>query len=429
MTSKISTQLQWTAEMAKKDKGFQFMSLARHMDVDWLRESYKKLSSGKAPGVDGVTKAEYATNLEGNLEMLHTRLKEGRYRAPLVKRVMIPKENGEKRPLGLPTLEDKIVQGAVKVMLEAIYEQDFYDCSYGFRPKKNCHQAISAIREQSRNLGVKWIIDADISKCFDSFNHKHLQEMLSIRVKDGSIKRLIGKWLNAGVMDGNDIIYPETGTPQGGVISPLLANIYLHYVLDDWFEKEVKPRCRGNVFLVRYADDFIIGCSEEEDAKRIMEVLPKRFERYDLTIHPEKTQLIDFRKPEDGETKGKGNFSFLGFKIYWGKSLKGYWVIKKKTDKKRLSRAKKSIHLWCKENRHKPIEKQHKTLKAKLLGHYQYYGVRGNYESLDAVYVWTIRSWRKWLNRRGAKRTLTWERFHKLVLSFPLPRPRIVHSI
>ena len=415
--------------MAKKDKGFQFMSLARHIDVDWLRESYKKQKNGKAPGVDGRTKADYAINLEENLKVLHTRLKEGRYRAPAVKRVMIPKENGEKRPLGLPTLEDKIVQGAVKVMLEAIYEQDFYDCSYGFRPKKNCHQAINAIREQSLGMRVKWIIDADISKCFDSFNHNHLQDMLSIRVKDGSIKRLIGKWLNAGVMDGNDIIYPKSGTPQGGVISPLLANIYLHYVLDDWFEKEVKPRCRGKVFLVRYADDFIIGCAEEEDAKRIMEVLPKRFERFDLTIHPEKTQLLEFRKPDENDTKGKGNFCFLGFRFYWSRSREGYWIINKMTDRKRLSRAKRAIHLWCKENRHEPIKEQYKVLKVKLLGHYQYYGVRGNIRSLNVVYGWTMKCWRKWLNCRGAKANLTWERFETMTRSLQLPRPRIVHTI
>lgn len=428
MTEKISTQLQWTAEIAKRDKAFQFMSLARYIDVDWLRESYRRLKDGKAPGVDNVTKDVYGKNLNHNLEELHERLKEGRYRAPSVRRVMIPKEGGE-RPLGLPTLEDKIVQGAVRMMLESIYEQDFYDCSYGFRPKRNCHQAINAIREQCSKKGIRWIIDADISKCFDSFSHKHLQEMLSIRVKDGSIKRLIGKWLNAGILTENNLSYPDAGTPQGGVISPLLANIYLHYVLDEWFVKEVKPRCRGNVFLIRYADDFVIGCSEEIDANRIMEVLPKRFEKYALQIHSEKTQLIDFNKPDDEDTKGGGSFAFLGFRMYWGRNRNGFWVVKKKTDKKRLARVRKNIHTWCKINRHKPIKYQYQVLRAKLLGHYQYYGVIGNYASLSVVYNWTHYCWWKWLSRRGSRHGIPWSKFKVMPFTILLPAPKIVHAI
>jgi group II intron reverse transcriptase/maturase len=276
---------------------------------------------------------------------------------------------------------------------------------------------------------MRYLIDADIKQCFESFDHQQLQTLLKRRVIDGSIKRLVGKWLNAGVMDGNELIFPEHGTPQGGVISPLLANIYLHYVLDEWIEKDVRQHCQGAIGLVRYADDFVISCELKSDAERIMEVLPQRFAKYGLTIHPEKTRLVNFEKPTAEENKGKESFSFLGFRLYWAKSWRGYWVIKKATDKKRLARTKKRIGEWCKRNRHEPVKKQHKKLVAKLKGHYNYYGVIGNYERLSVVYHYALRSWQKWLDRRGAKRTLTWPRFEKLLKTFPLPRPRIMHAV
>lgn len=429
MEQTVLTQLQWAAEMARGAKDYLFRSLAHNIGVDFLREAFKQIKPGKAPGIDGVTKKQYETQLEENLATLHTRLKEQRYRAPAVRRAWIPKIDGSRRPLGIPTLEDKIAQGAVKMYLEAIYEQDFYDCSYGFRPGRSCHQALSKLRTHISQGGMRYLIDADIKQCFESFDHQQLQDLLKRRVIDGSIKRLVGKWLNAGVMDGNEVIFPEHGTPQGGVISPLLANIYLHYVLDEWIEQDVKSHCKGAIALVRYADDFIISCELQSDAQRIMEVLPQRFAKYGLTIHPDKTQLIDFTQPDTADSKGTASFAFLGFRLFWAKSRQGYWVVKKATDKQRLARTKKRIDDWCKRNRHAPVKQQHKVLSAKLKGHYNYYGVIGNYARLAVVYNYALQCWRKWLDRRGAKRRLTWERFLKLLDIFPLPTPRIVQAV
>lgn len=429
MKETVSTALRWAEKLAKEAPELKFRSLACKIGVDFLEESFHR-AKDKSPGIDGVRKAVYEVNLKENLATLHEKLKEQRYRAPAVRRVMIPKDEHSQRALGLPTFEDKVAQGAVKMLLEAIYEQDFYDCSYGFRPKRNCHQALDALRGEIAKGGMRHLIDADIKRCFDSFDHKHLRELIGKRVLDGSIKRLVGKWLNAGVMDGNEIIFPERGTPQGGVISPLLANIYLHYVLDEWFETVVRPRCKGKVFLVRYADDFIIGCKLESDAKRIMKVLPQRFEKYGLTIHPEKTKLIDFSKPKEEETKAKSTFKFLGFCFYWGKNKDGYWVVKKKTAKERLARTKKRVNTWCKLNRHMSIKEQREKLVMKLKGYYNYYGVRCNYPRINVVYRWTLYCWHKWLNRRGAKTRLTWKRFYEVILkAYPLPTPRIMHAI
>ena len=428
MDDKESTTLQWAAELARRDRGVKFRSLACKIGVEFLREAYGRLAD-KAPGIDGAMKAEYSAKLEENLAALHRRLKEQKYQAPPVRRVLIPKDEHSTRALGLPTLEDKIVQGAVKLLLEAIYEQDFYDCSYGFRPQRSCHDAIKEVRTGIAKKGLRYVIDADNSKCFDSFDKQHLREFIGRRVVDGSMIRLIGKWLNAGVMDGSEVIYPERGTPQGGVISPLLANIYLHYVLDEWFEMIVRRRCAGRVSLVRYCDDFVIACEQKSDADRIMRVLPQRFGKYGLTIHSQKTRLVEFTKPSGDKQEGRKTFNFLGFTFYWGRSRKGYWVVQKTTAKERLSRAKKRIHEWCKNNRHRPVKEQRSILEAKLSGHYNYYGVIGNYTRLKVIYNWTTRFWQKWLNRRGAKKPLKWKRFHHLLTAYPLPPPKIMHGM
>jgi group II intron reverse transcriptase/maturase len=312
------------------------------------------------------------------------------------------------------------------MLLEPIYEEEFRDCSYGFRPGCSAHEAITAIRNNCGKGNMRWIIDADIQKCFDTIDHAKLQEVLKRRVVDKSLLRLIGKWLNAGIMDGLELSYPESGTPQGGVVSPLLANIYLHYVLDEWFAEVVQPRLRGKAFLVRYADDFIIGCEEEVDAYRIMDVLPKRMAKYSLSVHPEKTQLVDFRKP----VVNKGNtFDFLGFTFYWSRNRDDYWVIKKRTTRRRKQRVIKSNNLWCKRHRHEPIKWQHERLSQKLQGYYNYFGVTGNYASIHAVYYWTQCSWHKWLNRRGGKQPITWEKFRRILETFPLPQPQIIHRV
>ena len=426
MTETVSTYIQWHAERVREDQGWIVRALATRITVEELREAYEQVRRSGATGVDGVTWDEYGENLISNLEDLHKRLKEQRYRAPPVRRAWIPKDGG-RRPLGIPTLEDKVVQRVVKEMLEPIYEVEFKDCSYGFRPGRDAHQAISAIRDSCMEHNIRWIIDADISKCFDTIDHAKLKEVMQKRIQDGSILRLVGKWLNAGVMDGLELSYPEAGTPQGGVISPLLANIYLHYVLDEWFYEQAKPCLKGNVCLVRYADDFVIGFEHEDDARRVMAVLPKRMEAFGLTIHPEKTRLVDFRVPVGAE---KGNtFNFLGFTLYWAVSRKGYWVVKKRTISKRKARAIKRNHLWCKLHRHEPIEDQHKKLTQKLRGYYNYFGVIGNYDAIMSVYHWTKLAWKKWLGRRGAKAPLTWAKFNQILVKYPLPMPHICHGV
>jgi RNA-directed DNA polymerase len=427
----VSTKLQAIAEQAIEYPEMVFTTLAHHIDVEWLGEAYRLTNKSSAAGIDGVTATEYAANLEENLQALHERLKSGQYKAPPVERVWLDKEDGRKRPIGKPTFEDKIVQRAVVMLLEAVYEQDFYDFSHGFRAGHSAHQALHELREQCRELNINWIVDADVSGFFDELRHDLLREFIKRRVNDGGILRLIGKWLNAGVMEEGNLTYAEQGSPQGGVVSPLLANVFLHYVLDEWYEQEVKPRLKGRSFLLRFADDFVIGCELESDARRVMEVLPKRFDRYGLTIHPHKTKLVKFgQPPKNGSSDPKnGTFDFLGFTHYWAKSRRGYWVIKRKTAHKRLRRSIKALWQWCKENRHLPFKEQYRMLCLKLRGHYQYYGIRSNYRQLEAVYQQAMKGWWYWLNRRNRRRDLEWEKFKQTLTILPLPRPRIVHAI
>ena len=424
----VSTVLQWIAKQAK-DKSYKFWTLAHHITTELLQEAYRRTNKDAAVGVDQQTAREYEENLSANVQALHQRLKEQKYQAPPVKRVWIPKGNGDKlRPLGIPTVEDKIVQQAVAILLEEIYEKDFYDFSYGYRRGRNCHQAVESIW-QGTMKGMQWIIDADISDYFTSIDHSHLRNFLGERISDQAIIRLIGKWLNAGVLEDESLTYPERGTPQGGVISPLLANIYLHYVLDKWVVEEVARRLRGKIFLVRVADDFVIGCETKEDAQKLMEVLPKRLAKYGLKLNIEKTRLLDFRRPTSNETKGKSTFDFVGFTHYWGKSRKGYWVVKRKTATTRLHRALKRINDWARAHMHCPLTEQYAQLQAKLRGHYNYYGITGNCHALQTVKYWAERFWHYWLNRRGDA-GLTWTDFREKVLKrFPLPAARVVHSI
>jgi RNA-directed DNA polymerase len=427
----VSTKLQAIAEQAIEYPEMVFTTLAHHIDVEWLGEAYRLTNKRSAAGIDGVTATEYGANLEENLQALHERLKSGQYKAPPVERVWLDKEDGRKRPIGKPTFEDKIVQRAVVMLLEAVYEQDFYDFSHGFRPGHSAHQALHELREQCREQNIKWVVDADVSGFFDELRHDLLRDFIKRRVNDGGILRLIGKWLNAGVMEEGNLTYAEKGSPQGGVVSPLLANVFLHYVLDEWYEQAVKPRLKGCSFLLRFADDFVIGCELESDARRIMEVLPKRFDRYGLTIHPHKTKSVKFGKPpKNGSPDPKnGTFDFLGFTHYWAKSRRGYWVIKRKTAHKRQRRSIKALWQWCKENRHLPLKEQYRMLCLKLRGHYQYYGIRSNYHQLEAVYQQVLKGWWYWLNRRNRQRDLEWEKFKQILTILPLPRPRIVHAI
>jgi RNA-directed DNA polymerase len=408
-----------------------FTTLAHLMDVDFLREAYHRTRKDSAPGIDGVTAETYAAHLEENLRDLHERLRSGRYHAPPVKRHWLAKADGSQRPIGLPTFEDKIVQRAVTMLLGAIYEEDFHEFSHGFRSGHSAHQALSELREQCREQRINGIVDADVSGFFDSLDQALLQEMLQRRVQDGSILRLIGKWLHAGVVEGETLLHPETGSPQGAVVSPMLGNLFLHLVLDEWYVEVVKPRLRGRSFLIRYGDDFVLGCELEADARRIMTALPKRFARFGRTIHPQKTALIAFSKPStrvEG-TQGKSTFEFLGFTHYWARSGRGYWVIKRRTAKQRLRRTLTALGQWCRSHRHRKVEEQHLELCQKLRGHYQYYGIRGNYRLLEVVLRHAEKAWRYWLNRRSQKGTITGNKLERWRVHFPLPLPRIVHNI
>ena len=353
-----------------------------------------------------------------------------------MRRVHIPKAGSatETRPIGIPTLEDKVLQRAVVMLLEPIYEQDFDAGSYGFRPGRSAHQALEELWKQTMDSSGGWILEVDIRKFFDTLDHAHLREFLRHRMRDGVLKRLIGKWLKAGVMESGNVSYPDAGSPQGGVISPLLANVFLHYVLDTWFRQEVQPRLQGRAHLIRYADDFVILFTHEADARRVMEVLPKRFGKYGLAIHPDKTRLVAFRRPScktddtQGDDNGRpGTFDLLGFTDYWGRTRRGGWAVIRKTASKRLSRAVRSIAEWCRANRHHPIIEQHAKLIQKVRGHYAYYGITGNARALH-WFLAVSRAWRKWLNRRDRCRVMLWSRFTRLLKRYPLPWPKIVHS-
>jgi RNA-directed DNA polymerase len=433
----VSTRLQRIAQLAREDPKRAFLSLAHHIDIDLLREAYRRTRKDGAPGVDGQTAADYEEHLEENLQSLLDRFKSGRYQAPPVRRAYIPKgsDRSKKRPIGIPTFEDKILQRAVAMVLEAVYEQDFLDCSYAFRPERSAHQAIRKLWEGLMSMGGGWVLEADIQSFYDDLDRSQLRSFLDQRVRDGVIRRALDKWLKAGVMEGATLSYPATGTPQGGVISPLLSNIYLHEVLDTWFEAVVKPRLQGAAFLIRFADDFVLVFQGESDARRVLEVLPKRFGKYGLSLHPDKTRLVRFERPSRKAEPGKArpheeprSFDFLGFTHFWERSRRGNWVVKRKTASDRITRFLRRINLWCQGNRHAPLDWQHAQLLRKLLGHSGYYGITGNSQALSSVHQRVKLTWRKWLSRRSRKPSMPWKRFKLLLKQYPLPNLRICHA-
>lgn len=433
----VSTRLQRIAQLAREDRTRVLVSLAHHIDMDFLREAYRRTRKDGAPGVDGETAAAYEENLEENLQSLLDRFKSGRYKAPPVRRVYIPKGSDptKKRPIGVPTFEDKVLQRAVTMVLEAVYEQEFLDGSYGFRPGRSAHQAIRSLRQGLMSMGGGWVLEADIEGFYDNLDPRHLRDFLDQRVRDGVLRRAIDKWLSAGVMEEGNLSHPATGTPQGGVISPLLSNIYLHKVLDEWFETTVRPRLNGQASLIRFADDFVLVFELEADARRVQDVLPKRFGRYGLRLHPDKTRLVRFERPRKTEPdrtqrhEESRSFDFLGFTHYWEKSRRGNWAVKRKTASDRSTRFLRKLNLWCQGNRHVPMASQHAQLLRKLRGHYGYYGITGNSRSLSSEHHWVKRIWRKWLSRRSRTSNLTWERFNLLLERYPLPNPRICHEV
>jgi len=427
----MSPELLKVVERAQREPEGRFHSLAHLVDVPALERAYHRMRKDAAVGVDGITKEWYGQALEANLQGLHARMKAKRYRHQPIRRVYIPKEQGKTRPIGISAFEDKLVQDAVREVLEAIYEQDFLDCSYGFRPGRSAHDAVRTLDQIVHRGEVSWILEADIVSFFDSLDRTKLKEMLEVRVADGSLLRLIGKCLHVGVLDGAELSAPETGTAQGSVLSPLLGNVYLHYVLDLWFETEVKPRLRGRATLLRYCDDFVIGFEHEEDARRVMAVLGKRLGRFGLTLHPDKTRLLAFRRPPVGQQGGKGSssFDFLGFTLYWARSRRGRWGMACKTRRASLRRAIQSVTDWCRRHRHLPVQVQHAALTRRVRGHFNYFGVSGNFRSLLLLVEAAKRAWYKWLCRRSQRKRLTWERFADLLDQLPLPRPRITVRI
>ncbi len=427
----VSPELLKVVERAQREPEGRFHSLAHLIDVPALERAYRRMRKDAAVGVDGVTKEQYGQDLELNLQDLHARMKGKRYRHQPIRRVHIPKEGGKTRPIGISAFEDKLVQDVVREVLEAIYEQDFLDCSYGFRPKRSAHDAIRTLDRIVHRGEVSWILEADIVTFFDSLDRKKLKEMLEVRVADGSLLRLIGKCLHVGVLEGVELSTSESGTAQGSVLSPLLGNVYLHYVLDLWFEQEVKPQLRGRATLIRYCDDFIIGFEHEDDARRVMAERGKRLECFELALHPGKTRLLPFRRPPVGQKSGKGpaTFDFLGFTLYWARSRKGRWGMSCKTRSASLRRIIGSVYDWCRRHRHSSVKAQHAALTRRIQGHFNYFGVSGNFRSLLLVVEQAERSWYKWLCRRSQRRRLTWERFADLLRDFPLPRPRITVRI
>lgn len=428
----MSTGLRKVAERAKREPAARFNSLAHLIDEELLTRAFRRLRRDAAVGVDGISKEQYGQALESNLKDLHERLRTKRYRHQPIRRVHIPKEQGRKtRPIGISTIEDKVVQSALREVLEAVYEQDFLDCSHGFRPQRNAHGAVRALTRAVNWRKANWILEFDIQSFFDSVDRTQLLKMLQARVADGSMLRLIGKCLHVGVLDGEELSEPSEGTVQGSTLSPLLGNVYLHHVLDLWFTEEVMPRLHGRAMFVRYADDGIFGFEYEEDARRVMAVLGKRLARFGLTLHPEKTRLLDFRKPLPERKKGRSptTFDFLGFTWYWRTVRGGRWSVRCKTRRARLARAIRAVHVWCKEHRHLSVKEQHAALTRRVQGHINYFGVNGNTRSLRMFMHQVRRRWFRWLRRRSQRTRLTWAKFLELVKVYPLPTPRIVVSI
>lgn len=425
----ISTKLERIAKLAREIRGATLKTLAHHIDVNWLREAYRRTRKDGAPGVDGVSAEQYAECLEENLRSLLDRAKSGRYRAPPVRRVHIPKGDGtETRPIGIPTFEDKVLQRAVAMVIGEVYEQEFHDFSFGFRPGRSAHQALQTLRTAAWRMKGGWLVEVDIKQFFDTVDHAHLREILGQRIGDGVLLRLIGKWLNAGILEGLVLSRPDEGTPQGGVISPLLANIYLHEVLDEWFVRDVRPNLAGEAAMVRFADDVAVLFARKRDAERFLEALPKRFGKYGLTLHPGKTRMVPFQRPDrvgPGDDR-PGTFDLLGFTHVWAVSRKGYWVVKQRTAQDRFSRALRRLRAWCRWHRHDPLEAQHRTLTQKLKGHYAYYGITSNSDGIKNFFCQAERAWHAALARRS-QRGFSWEKMRRLLERLPLPPPRIVH--
>jgi RNA-directed DNA polymerase len=418
------TSLRGIAEKAKADKQHRFRDLYRELNAGFLLTCWRDLNKNAASGVDKVTVEEYAKDLHNNIQNLAERLKGKKYRAKLVRRCWIPKENGKERPLGIPALEDKLVQLACSKLLTAIYEQDFLDSSYGYRPERCAKHAVQDLTFDLQYGSYGYIVEADIKSFFDHMDHDWLLKMLSLRIDDRAFLNLIRKWLKAGILETDGtIIHPDTGTPQGGIVSPVLANVYLHFAMDLWFEKVVKPKCKGDARICRYADDWVCAFQLRDEAQRFYRELPKRLKKFHLETAAEKTKILRFSRFHPGMER---RFTFLGFEFFWMKDREGEPRVKRRTSRKKLQGACKRIKAWIKSNRHLPGGEFFRGLNAKLVGHYNYYGVRGNFWSLKDFFKTVRESAYKWLNRRGGKRkSFTWEKFDQILERVKIAWPRI----
>lgn len=428
----VSPGLQRVREVARKDRRARFTSLLHHITVDVLRDSFAALQRQAAPGIDGVTWDQYGADLEPQLEQLHRQVHQGTYRAQPSRRTYIPKADGKRRPLGIAALEDKIVQQAVATVLQQVYEQDFLGFSYGFRPSRHQHQALDALWVGLTDRKVKWVLDADIRGFFDTISHEWMLRFIEHRIADPRILRLIRKWLTAGVSEDGNWTETAVGTPQGAVISPLLANVYLHYVFDLWANLWRKNCATGEIIIVRYADDFVLGFQRRKDAERFLDDLKERLTQFGLAVHPDKTRLIEFGRfaADDRAKRGEGKpetFDFLGFTHICGRSRRTKeFVILRHTAAKRMRARLQGIRDALMLRRHQPLHELGQWLCNVLRGYYQYHAVPSNYAKLRAFRRLVVRCWYQALRRRGQRRRLTWERFGPLA-DRQLPRPRILH--
>ena len=419
----MQTSLQAIATKAKESKQHRFLNLYRLIDEQQLKQSWLFIREDAASGVDRISAEQYEENLEDNIRKLVERLKRKSYRARLVRRHWIPKTDGRMRPLGIPVVEDKLLQTAVTRILGAIYEQDFLGCSYGYRRKRGALDAVEELTAKLQFERYDFIVEADIEAFFDRIDHEMLIEMLSLRIADKQLLRLIKKWLKAGVLETNgEVTHPETGSPQGGVISPMLANVYLHHTLDQWFEEVVKAHCRGKACMIRYADDFVCGFEHEHDAQRFYTALGHRLGKYGLQLAASKTRILRFCRQDE---PGTARFDFLGFEFFWGDDRKGVRRVQRRTSRKKLRNSLANFAMWCKQSRPVPLRELFPRLKRKLRGYYNYYGVPGNSHGLREFYEPSMETLRKWLNRRSQRPSFTWDGFKELLHHFQVPRPRL----
>lgn len=421
------TSLQEIANRSKTNKKHRFRNLYRMLTAEALMDAWRDLNKHAAGGVDEVTAEAYRENLASNIQDLAERLKTKRYRAKLVRRCYIPKENGKQRPLGIPALEDKLVQRACARVLAAIYEQDFLASSYAYRPERSAKEAVADLTFNLQYGCYGYVVEADIKGFFDNLDHNWLLEMLTLRIDDKAFIHLIRKWLKAGILEPDgSIIDPTTGSPQGGIISPILANIYLHHALDLWFEKVVKAHCRGKAIICRYADDFVCAFQFRDDAERYYRVLPKRLNKFNLEVAPDKTRVIRFSRFHPSMTR---RLTFLGFELYWFMDHNGQDRVMRRTARKKLQGACRRIKEWIRENRHLPGREFIQGLNSRLRGHYNYYGLRGNLKPLKRFYSWAIQCAFKWLNRRGGKRrSFTWSAFNRALERVGIAIPTITET-